>query len=108
MAKSYIGRVRAGATWLDEHAPDWIDKIDLPTLLMEHGAHCILGQVFDDHGPNWINGYEWATDKESGLLKDDAEIRRLGFELDIEEDYPGYVWLQRRWTQYIQERRGTT
>lgn len=39
-------RVAAGATVLDEHAPDWVDRISLADLNIGSCRRCVLGQVF--------------------------------------------------------------
>lgn len=41
-------RVLAGSAWLDEHRPGWVDRIDLETLDLGNGCHCVLGQEY--HG----------------------------------------------------------
>lgn len=41
-------RVSAGAKWLDEHHPGWVDKIDLESLDLNDCAECVLGQLFGD------------------------------------------------------------
>lgn len=43
-------RVAAGAAWLDEQVPSWLDLIDLYTLRLDDGCRCILGQTFGDYG----------------------------------------------------------
>lgn len=35
----YSRRVQAGAARLDEHHPDWVDRIDLATLDQSDGRH---------------------------------------------------------------------
>jgi hypothetical protein len=42
--------VLAGMVWLDEHAPGWVEKIDLDTLELAHPKMCVLGQVYGDYG----------------------------------------------------------
>lgn len=39
-------RVAAGAAWLDEHQPGWVERIDLDALEMRDCMSCILGQLF--------------------------------------------------------------
>lgn len=38
-------RVQAGAAYLDEHEPGWVDRIDLETLDINSQCQCILGQL---------------------------------------------------------------
>lgn len=38
-------RVAAGAAWLDETYPGWERVLDLGTLNLAEGAHCVLGQI---------------------------------------------------------------
>jgi hypothetical protein len=42
---SIAERVAAGAAWLDEHEPGWIDRIDLDTLDLESCIRCVGGQL---------------------------------------------------------------
>lgn len=41
-------RIERGAAWLDEVRPDWREHINLATLELSSGYHCVLGQVFND------------------------------------------------------------
>lgn len=40
-------RVEAGARWLDENRPGWVDRIDLDTLDLGDPCRCVLGQLWD-------------------------------------------------------------
>ena len=39
-------RVARGAQWLDEKFPGWEHRINMETLDLRTGTHCICGQVF--------------------------------------------------------------
>jgi hypothetical protein len=39
-------RVARGTWWLDHVRPGWRDALELGTLDLSHGGHCVLGQVF--------------------------------------------------------------
>ncbi len=38
-------RVKRGATYLDEVDPEWYQRVDADTLALNHGRHCVLGQL---------------------------------------------------------------
>jgi hypothetical protein len=38
-------RVAAGAAWLDEHEPGWVDRIDTDRLDLSSRCRCVLGQL---------------------------------------------------------------
>jgi hypothetical protein len=40
--------VDLGVAFLDEHVPDWRDKVDPDTLRMTSSTDCVCGQVFGD------------------------------------------------------------
>ena len=42
-------QIQAGAKFLDEKMPGWMNKINLDNLMMSHGCSCILGQIFGDY-----------------------------------------------------------
>lgn len=41
-------RIGEGVTWLDQHSPDWLAKVDLERLYMASYDDCVVGQVFGD------------------------------------------------------------
>ncbi len=47
-AKAASVRVKRGARWLDENFPGWETRINIETLRLDDGFHCICGQVFED------------------------------------------------------------
>ena len=63
-------RVNRGARFLDEVAPGWENRIDLETLKLNDGMHCICGQVFAEEAKSETTddpeatetGYSWAAD----------------------------------------------
>lgn len=42
-------RVRQGAEYLDEVAPDWFAGVDTATIDLNSNRYCIAGQVFGDY-----------------------------------------------------------
>lgn len=40
--------VRAGAIWLDERFPEWLDVVDITKLDLRDCRNCVLGQVYPD------------------------------------------------------------
>lgn len=42
----FTEEVLAGAAFLDENAPGWLEKIELPDLQVQMPQSCVLGQVF--------------------------------------------------------------
>lgn len=74
-------RVAAGARWLDEHRPGWVDRIDLETLDLGDPCRCVLGQeygnytfaldeILDDVSPASRGFNAWATTGEYPALTD--------------------------------------
>lgn len=43
--EAYADRVLNGVDFLDDKIPNWIDKINLPTLDLADGYACVLGQL---------------------------------------------------------------
>lgn len=96
-------RVAAGAAFLDEHEPGWVDLIDLGRLDLNHACNCVLGQAFADES-EWANrcydsGYDYARAR-FHLLRGGAD---LGF--DTADDYEPYEPLAAEWKRVIAERR---
>lgn len=78
--KDFEKEVSRGIAFLDEHCPDWKNKIDLDTLDMKNCSYCVLGQVFGD----WFKG------KRCLEIEDQVSVD-LGF--DISYSYPyNYDW----------------
>lgn len=57
MPKSITERVEAGAAWLDEEQPGWIDLINLELLDNAHCNHDIVGQVSGDNRDIFLDHY---------------------------------------------------
>ncbi len=85
-------RVSAGMAWLDEHEPGWDQRIDLKTLDVESGCHCVLGQL-EDTGETYNPGFK--------------EAPAMGFYLAScsTNRHEEYVQLTVEWTRRIIERR---
>lgn len=88
-------RVAAGAAWLDEHRPGWVDRIDLETLDLGDCANCIVGQEFGEIIPHRLP--EAVRDYNPDL----------GFDAYAENSRPSYTHtlLGREWRRLIEARR---
>lgn len=100
--------VARGVEFLDSYDPEWVDKIDLPSLQLSSCYRCVLGQLLGD--------YFDATNPDGilpGLDEDEriASAYRLGFNVPVPavlmyaaETLPLYEPLQRAWTRVITAR----
>lgn len=92
-------RVEAGAAWLDEHKPDWVDLIDLDDLAMSSCSACVIGQALG----TWLDRPD--------ALRDRHTAAALGFDLPDEQrgsrevQAVAYFHLEREWAQLITARR---
>lgn len=99
-------RVAAGAAWLDEHHPGWVDRIDLDRLNLADRKACVLGQMFGDFNAapsELLEAYE--TDDE--VVHGNRSVA-LGFDLitTFELDRsPGHSLLTELWRDLIIARR---
>ena len=91
-APTIRARVAAGAQWLDQHRPGWIDRIDLITLDVSDPECCVLGQL-DDEWP--VELTDWHTAEAHGFFVI-RERRRLYTEVDAE-----YAELTSAWHEYV-------
>lgn len=91
-------RVRAGATWLDQHRPGWVGSIDLITLDVADPECCVLGQVCG-YWPSELNSNPVA--EELGFFVDrlDGGYVRLYTEVET-----GYAALTTAWRDLIEGR----
>lgn len=57
----YSARVAKGVALLDEKFPDWWKLINLDTLDVSHGLHCVTAQSAKilDVGRDWLDGAEY-------------------------------------------------
>lgn len=72
---------RAGAAWLDEHAPaDWRERVDEERLSMEEGCMCVCGQVFQEAAldARAMSGYAYAIDLAGHWSRDEAYVTDKG------------------------------
>ena len=106
-------RVRQGERWLDDHMPDWEQRIDTTILNISNARCCVLGQLgATDQGRFVITGDFHDVKDYYNLTADDCE--RYGFSIKA-RDYviPNYGemnwqamdWLTVAWRTVIQERR---
>lgn len=63
-------RVKLGAHLLDRKVNDWASMVDLPTLDMESGGHCILGQT---EGGYYEGGHRLKVISEGGVRDRDHD-----------------------------------
>lgn len=93
-------RVRKGAKFLDKVRPGWALKIKVPTLDLENGDRCILGQLYGDYSDG-INKLLPGDDDERpiahGFIASDDERG-----LEATEEYPE---LDRLWSYEVGLRR---
>lgn len=112
-------RVAAGAAWLDERIPEWVEQIDLFALRLSDGCRCILGQTFGDYTRAPISGgrqhdedwdWDWPPeyDRAAAALGfqasevADSRGRRAIVELVRDREYDA---LQEAWTRLVLGRR---
>lgn len=86
-------RVAAGAAFLDEHEPGWVDRIDLDRLDLDLCPDCIIGQLY---GPEYYAGLRTLGITGSGT---DRGFWPLGTGGNAASD------LTAEWTRVITERR---
>lgn len=91
-------RVAAGAAWLDENRPGWLDRIFLNSLDVSDCALCVLGQVYGGWG-NAPDGAKYDDDDTDDYL---SPARERGFEQYVKE---GYEALTAEWRRLIESRR---
>jgi len=85
-------RVAAGAAWLDQHEPGWLDRIDAWGLDLASSCRCILGQVY--------GSFYAAPD----TVLDQAAA--LGFDVTDTGDNPAeFLRLEGAWWDLIERRR---
>lgn len=84
--------VARGVRWLDKEHPAWYNNVDLRSLDMEAGGHCILGQCF---------GEFWAALDKFKKPGDNKWAARHGFNVpgaDVDRvpngayEYLGLLW----------------
>lgn len=101
-APSIAERVAAGAAWLDEHQPGWIDVIDLERLDLQAACFCILGQL---HGNFWTSP-SFTGDRTRRI----EAAAPYGFAIDdegggLEVEEAQYEALTAAWRELIEQRR---
>lgn len=90
-------RVEAGAKWLDDNRPGWVDRIDLDTFYLGDCVTCVLGQLDGDY----------CLTLERDFHDNVREAAGLGFALPASEPPMGqaYAELTAAWRDYITARR---
>jgi hypothetical protein len=99
-------RVAQGAALLDAEVPGWAQRIDLPSLSMRDGSHCVLGQLFGDY----FNGtstlgikYQW-QEKVSHGFTIDLPRSGVNMERDVAREFR---LLTLAWKSLIERLRAT-
>lgn len=75
-------RVAAGVAWLDEHRPDWRERVELRRFDIRSACRCVLGQVFEEDQANddSISGYGYVL---SRLILPVDRLIQLGFDAKL-------------------------
>lgn len=99
-------RVAAGAAYLDEHKPGWIDEIELAALDLANTCLCVLGQVYGNYWTSEpVLAYAAGVDAEPGQ----NVIAALGFNARWREnprdELPELRELNVAWLRLIESRR---
>lgn len=101
-----VRRVEAGAAWLDENKPGWVDQIDLDRLDMYERPDCILGQLYGNF--NNVAQYFGDEPTEERPLSHDAAVSFGFFAANLERCEEEYAILQSAWKRLITTRRRDT
>jgi hypothetical protein len=88
---TFAERVNAGALWLDQHHPGWVDRINLDILDLYDCQKCVLGQMFGLYSAAPLAPADYPTE-----WLDDVAIP-LGFDIDDES----YTQLTDAWRDLI-------
>lgn len=86
-------RVAAGAAFLDERYPGWVERIDLDGLEMDDCANCIIGQAVG----NYFDLFR--------MPDQDDRAASLGFNTEAEEHPWDMGRLEHAWRRLIEARR---
>jgi hypothetical protein len=106
MTLTITERVAAGAAYLDEIEPGWVERIDLGKLVLSSPCRCILGQL---HGDYWrsplMAPYRTAYDPDQ-LAEGDDRSAALGFTVTRDSyDSLQFDALTAEWKRLIEARR---
>lgn len=94
-----LERVKRGIALLErEHGPEWIEKINLATLALDSGSHCVLGQIYDDASQH--DGYYYALTRKVLPGVNDHNDHEFGF-YAVDDDWEP---LQAAWENEIRAR----
>ncbi len=93
-------RVTAGAAFLDENYPGWLDRIDLDELRMDWCDACILGQVAGSYRAVYPNlGNKTLNEAQNDIAA------TFGFSIDTADHADRWPLLADAWRSYILMRR---
>ena len=106
-------RVAAGAAWLDENRPGWVERIDLQTLNLGDPCRCVLGQEYGSYGqaPDEPLGIGQPEDEIAAGLGFNAYILRgdyLADDFDFTPTVDEFIALTAEWRRLITARRVLT
>ncbi len=122
---AFEDRVRLGAQWLDTERPGWEDQIDLSSLQLASGDHCVCGQLWmgqfqeamDSYYNSGYEGKKYSDPFEVALevIEDDGfNAVDLGFNINVysewtftDSGFPEWLWetLTYEWKHRIEKRR---
>jgi hypothetical protein len=109
MTLTITERVAAGAAYLDEHHPGWVERIDLSKLNLGECGHCVLGQLFGDFWDAPVFGESANPYTEEEFQSVFGLARPLGFAAPKGDDSDAsYAALTAEWKRLIEERRAVT
>lgn len=79
MSTSVAERVTAGAEWLDEHEPGWVERISVDRLDIANPFDCVLGQLYGNY---WGAPLNLFNDEDEGSMRA-AVLGFSGEEFDL-------------------------
>lgn len=85
-------RVAAGAEWLDQHEPGWVERIDLDRLDLASACRCVLGQ---------LDTYYYAA----ACYRLGIDTKTQAYQLGFNDADARFTHLTTAWRELIQQRR---
>jgi hypothetical protein len=107
MGIDYEARVAKGIALLDEKIPDWVDRIDLDTLDIGNGNHCVTAQL--SSVGDWIPGMQMlgleAGDHHTGSYTEHGFNTESFYDVADYKPWEARDTLTEIWKRRITERR---
>lgn len=106
----YAARVEAGAAFLNETRPAWMDEVDPGTLSIASVSNCVLGQLYEDYDRGRaVLGLDRFDARDLGFTTFGGDDISLVFKDEIGRSFPNHVLafraLTEAWQDYITRRR---